>query len=372
MPTKPIADDIPTSRAWKEGRRIYVTSDYGSPLAGALYEAGGKWDRDARARWFGSSKLEIVLAVLCEHLPAEDEAAQAKADRRAIVEEIKARGHWVKIPKNMLPARTRAKDLGAVFDGDRAEWALPDRETALEVMKLVSDARRAQDQRRKASKEATAAVTDEDVIAASGRATVGEPITTRRELTGYAPMTRREVTDMFRVGSVHQMGPTNRYLILTLGRAEFLSEDDLEDMGYPGSKPRWVVELRVIQVKPTEQDLAANAERAALSTLAKELVDLFAALQDAPATPAGTQESWSNVTGQTISRDGIATGYRDGSLILDGDRVIYQHPGYYDEYRRHETATDDPEVVARVHAVIESGDRTISVDRHTYTIRSDA
>lgn len=130
----PAVEGVPYTRAWKDGRRIYVISGYKSKLSDALWAAGFSWDRDLKAHYVGTGKPG--LAKLEQVTPAIREA-EAAAQATA---ETKAAGHWVKIPlgPGMAEIREAAKKLGARFDGTRKEWALPTAETAAEVTALVA------------------------------------------------------------------------------------------------------------------------------------------------------------------------------------------------------------------------------------------
>jgi hypothetical protein len=76
---RPLADDIPTDRAWRTGRRIYIRCGYNSRTNTDLRDIGAKWDADVRALWVGSGKADHVLAILA-----------AATERAAAVEAVKA------------------------------------------------------------------------------------------------------------------------------------------------------------------------------------------------------------------------------------------------------------------------------------------
>lgn len=130
----PIADGVPLSRAWRDGRRIYIVSAKDSPLSNKLWELGAAWDRDMRAHYVGTgkpglAKLEQVLPLIRE---AEDRAARVQA--------VKDAGHWIAIPIGAKDIREHAKlHLGAIWGGDgRKEWALPTAQARDEVAAMIA------------------------------------------------------------------------------------------------------------------------------------------------------------------------------------------------------------------------------------------
>jgi hypothetical protein len=78
----PAVEGIPYTRAWKDGRRIYVISGCKPKLSDALWAAGFTWDRDLKAHYVGTgrpglAKLEQVLPAIREAEAAAQEAARA-------------------------------------------------------------------------------------------------------------------------------------------------------------------------------------------------------------------------------------------------------------------------------------------------------
>src|SRR5690606_37823695 len=102
---KPIADDIPTTRAWQEGRRIYVRCGYKTQLHQALRSLCAHWDSDQRARWVGVTKKTRVV-----------ELVRAHEQRITALEEVKQAGRWISIPYEAGEVRTKIKTLGGVWD----------------------------------------------------------------------------------------------------------------------------------------------------------------------------------------------------------------------------------------------------------------
>lgn len=122
-----VAADIPADRAWKTGRRVYVRSAKGSALSEALWGANATWDREHGAHYIGTGKLEALLPLIRE-----------AGGRAARVQDVKAAGLWIAIPIGAKDVREHAKGLGAVWDADRKEWALPTAEAREEVAAKVT------------------------------------------------------------------------------------------------------------------------------------------------------------------------------------------------------------------------------------------
>jgi hypothetical protein len=129
MDIKPIHPDISTEKAWLNGRRVYVTCGYNSLLNTQMRDLGAKWDREMGALYTGtqSGKLDKVIALVL-----------ADAQRAAVRDGVKGLGLWVSIPAGAADIRAEAKKLGAVFDGDRKEWAMPSAETQSAVEALIA------------------------------------------------------------------------------------------------------------------------------------------------------------------------------------------------------------------------------------------
>ncbi|WP_433662529.1 hypothetical protein ACQPW1_10445 [Nocardia sp. CA-128927] len=78
---KPVAEDIPVEKAWKEGRRVYVRAARYSKLEEEM-ETKGTWDGEVGANWIGTSKLDSVLPAIradLERLRAEMVADTGRA-----------------------------------------------------------------------------------------------------------------------------------------------------------------------------------------------------------------------------------------------------------------------------------------------------
>lgn len=125
---KPLTDDIPLSKAWRLGRRIYVRCGYKSALNGQLRALGAKWDREVRALWVGSGKADQVTPLV-----------RSGMDRVAQVEDTKAAGHAVKVPYDAAHIRGHAKELGGIWDRDAKAWALPTADAKATIERMISD-----------------------------------------------------------------------------------------------------------------------------------------------------------------------------------------------------------------------------------------
>lgn len=249
-----IAPHIPTERAWKAGRRVYVRSPYKSRLGDALYGIGAKWDRDEGALWVGSGKLAAVIPLIEEH---EERAAETRAVRDA--------GLFVKIPYEAAAVRTEAKRLGARWDKDRKMWAMPDGESLARAQVLVREFAEAAAPRKAAAKAARAADralrgrTPEEIIAASGRTVVpgAEKLSFSGELAGY--MKRAEAERHAPVpGDVEKVRGV-RYLVLE-GSVQFWDEDACADQ-MPHWEPGWKMFWTGIAVEPADGERAEDGDR---------------------------------------------------------------------------------------------------------------
>lgn len=324
---KPIHPDIPTDRAWQVSRRLYVRCGYQSQLNSELRELGAKWDGDVRALWVGSGKRDQVVA-----------AVQRTLTRVAEVDAVKAAGRWVAIPFDAADIRARAKEHGAIWDGDRKQWAMPSDDSYQEVSRLVGEYRTAQDAERAAAREAgkrsraayeaevqQAAAEDaearrERIVAQSGRTPIGDTtqyrvISTRR----MNKVTAREVAE-----------PNGTVITLKDGRRGVITGVDIWFTGdemassvcwHPEThdQAHWDFLYTVAIVEPTQAEVDADAKAAA-------------------------ERDTGAVRGGTLIRT------RDG-------HVVWQHPGYYDDYIPTEGESTDPGLLARVDAVLAAGTR---------------
>lgn len=347
-----IHPDIAEDRAWKAGRRIYVRAGYKSQLSDALYGIGAKWDRDERALWVGSGKLEQVVPLVL-----------AQAERAAEVVATKELGYWVKIPFDAEPVREAAKKLGARWDRDRKEWAMPSQDALDKVTALISQRNAAKAAAPKPA--AKPGLTEDDVIAASGRAVIGERSTASGKLDGRGKRAWAEQAKP-QPGEVRRLKDGRRLLVLS-STVDFMGEDAVEDT-MPGSEPGWYYSYRAVQVAPDAAEQAEDSERAELAADGEAIAAGFEAARTA-CQPAEVLEL-SPASGPAVAVL-MASGSDDGMVILiDGTTLLYQHRGYYDDYRRTQGTTASPEAVAAFRAILAGGTRSRTAGSRTYEVRA--
>jgi len=338
-----ISPDIPAEKAWKQGRRVYVRCGYKSRLNDQVRDLGGKWDRDEGALWVGSGKLAQVIPLVLA-------AAEVSAD----VQAVKDAGRWVKIPYDAAGIREQAKKLGAKWDGDRKEWAMPSDEALAEVQRLIAD----RDDARKAQPKAPArpdVPSEAEVIAASGRTLTGQRGTASGRLEGRGKRAWAEAQKP-QPGEVRKAAGRGRVLVLSC-TADFLSYDDIEDQS-PGQEPGWYYSYAFADVEPDAGEIAADQARAAETADGAEIAAALSAAREVmewkPEADAG-RDPVPAITGSIEVTSGAV---RDGTLYLLADgRVMWRHPGYYDDYRACEGITSAPGTVAAIRALIAAGPR---------------
>lgn len=377
MTTKPIHPDIPTTRAWQEGRRLYIRCARGSRLNTQLRDLGAHWDPEHRALWVGSGKRDAVVA-----------AVQATEARLAEVNAIKAANRWVAIPYDATDIRARAKDLGAVWGGDDSRvWYLPSDESYAEIAGLVNNlraqieakrqeeraARRARwDAEKQARRHTEALDADRDrerIIAATGRTPTGKTAELREIST--ARMNKHTARESARpLGSVVRLRD-GRYGLITGVKIWFTGEEMASSACWhpeTHDQPHWDFLYQVEIVAPTPAEQTKDERKAAEQADAATIHDL---MRDAPTlTGARAADRHTPIPGDqragTITLTTGTTGFPDGHLILTTDnRVVWQHPGYYDDYIPTEGTSADPGLVERVRAVLAAGPRTRTVHDQT-------
>jgi hypothetical protein len=356
--TTQIHPDIPLDRAWKAGRRIYVRSAYKSQLNADLRAIGATWDRDEECLWVGSGKLDAVIPLI-----------QAQAGRAAAVQAVKDAGHWIAIPFQAEHVRDQAKQLGARWDRDRKEWALPDAEALAAVQAALTawndqqaEARARSAAESRARKTETAGAARDRIVAASGRTVTGDPVQVTYRLEGRGRRAWAE-TCVPEAGTV--MDSSHGRLLVLSGSAEFRSEDALADQS-PHLEPGWRVIVSGVPVEPTADERAADQAaadaKADAAHLAAEFTSIAKACTD-PVTPA-------KLTGQQISKHTGSTGLAPPEYLAltDAGTVRYHHPGHYDDWRVAEGESADPDVIARFGNLLTAGARQASHDRSTYHV----
>lgn len=376
---KPISETIPTDRAWQEGRRIYVRCGYKSKLNNQMRQLGAHWDADQRALWVGSTKQPAVLDLLAE-----------AAERAERIEGVKALGLWVAIPRGMASVREQAKELGCLFDGDRKEWAAPTTEARAQVEALVAEQRAAKRaERQKAERELAEleaqiagspeqpaeAVAGQVLAERSGRVATGETVShrwvsTRRMRRGDAQAL------LHRVGEVIELAD-GRHGVVVEAQAWFTDDEMASSMCWhdqTADQAHWDLWHQVAVVEDTK---AEAEQRRARRERAEDAAELHALLEAAGRMGEDVQEGAPVValedqvgsvecrygTGHTRHRGGVLTLTRQG-------RVVFAHPGWYDDYRSTWWESADPVLVERARAALVAGARErVFVDQMEYVYR---
>lgn len=378
----PLTDTTPTTRAWKEGRRIYIRCGYNSRLNGDLRAIGAKWDPDALspaathtdrpgALWVGSGKAEQVIALI-----------EAADERAAAAEQVKAdateSGRWVTIPFEADQVRAQAKRIGARWDPARKQWAMPTDEALAAVDTAITKWREdvaaalAKAEARAVAREQRAAVLASEtmearvarLLAASGRTATGEEAEVRHVSTRRFNRRTAEASG-HQVGAIIRLADGRHGMVVKVD--VWFTDDTMASSTcwHPEThdEAHWDWRYKLMIVEPTADETAEAARRAAAAQELTDLDGLFTAMTKAPRTENGEQERWTQVSGPRISRFGGTTAYSDGHVVLDGDRLVYQHPGYYDDYRLSERASSDTELVAAFQRITEAGPRNVGCYR---------
>lgn len=360
----PIATDVPTTRAWrlKGGRSIYVHAGYQTQLDVALRELGAKWDSGQRALKIGAAKLEAVMPLLDE-----------QAARAAAVDAVKAEARYVTIPFEAEDIRADAKRLGGVWDRDRRQWAMPSDESLAEVNRALEQRRAAlAEERRRADALETAAADQaaaqhgEQIVRESGRTATGETDTLTEVSTGRMNKHPRPHQRARALGSVVRLADGRRGLITSV-KIWFTGEEWASSTCWHASthdQAHWDFRYTLAIVEATPEESAADREAEAEEADAAELA---AVMTEAAEGCTGVTDFTPAGGPQILLRYG-STAQDGGRIILDGDRAIYRHPGYYDDYLRTERIITDPALVARVRDLIERGPRTRQHKQDTFVV----
>jgi hypothetical protein len=357
-----IHPDIPEDRAWKYARRIYVRSAYRSKLSDDLYWIGAKWDPQEHCLWVGSGKLEQVIPLI-----------QANEERGTQAAEVKAAGLWAKIPYQASGIRDLAKSLGGKWDSTRKEWAMPTEAALGAVQEKIAEHSAAEKTRKagaRARKAAEAAVTDEEIIARSGRvlAGAGEKITAGGILEGYMKRPQAEASKPRR-GDVLRMKDGTRILILSAA-VSFWTQDDVDDQA-PHEEPGWRWGGTAVRVEPTPEEAARDEAREASRRDGETVAGVIQRLLGGVAG----EDAWAGVTrlseqdARRVPGDAAAGRVTGGSwtltLTADG-RVHYYHPGHYDAWLVTCWETADPRAADLMRAVLGPGSR--GAGQYTVTV----
>jgi hypothetical protein len=368
--TKPLAGDIPTEKAWRVGRRIYVRCGYQSKLNGQLRGIGAKWDGEVRALWVGSGKLDQVLPLV-----------RATAERAQQIERIKALGLWVKVPYDAEDIRAAAKNAGGVFDGELKLWAMPDDATYTAIGEQVRayneriqaqrNAERAEleaaKQRRLAEErdntEAARLAARDVLINRSGRRVIGEP----GWVDGYLhdsrgirrPQAERAAPQP---GDLRKLRDGRRGLVLSC-TVTFFSERDVDDDFAPGgtsAEVGWYYRYEYVPVEPTAQERSDDDREAAEKADLQELHAIILAVERGGDAAEWTRQ-WTGglQVAATITKDSPGgMSVHGGQIILTATgELFWQHPGWYDDWRSTERRIADPDLVTRIRAALAGGSR---------------
>lgn len=347
---KPLADDIPLSKAWKIGRRIYVRCGYKSQLNGQMRELGAKWDGQWRGLWTGTGKADQVIPLV-----------RAAVETAKESESIKESGRWVAIPYDAADIRARAKELGARWDRERKQWAMPTDEALAEISGAV-EAREAEvkaakakanEQRRREQAESRQERIDR-IITRSGRTVTGERGQAKGRLEGR--MRRNEAEQRKpQPGQVMRLADGRRVLVIE-STVTFLNQDMIADFA-PHEQPGWHYDFAWAEVEPTEAEQAEDAEKQAQASDEAEIKGLFAEASEAAL--AGERTDDQPVTmpeGATITRTAKHATHA-GRLVATEDEVWYHHPGHYDDWRSVVGRVENRALANRIRDLVARGDR---------------
>jgi hypothetical protein len=358
---EPLAADVPLAKAWRCAARIYVRCGERSKLGEHMNGLGARWDRDAKAVWVDARYVDTAV-----------KAIRDAAEREAFAVAVKAQDHWLEIPYDAEHVRDAAKKAGALFDGPTKRWAFPTEDALRRVEEArdvwiteTEEAGRlegvAAEEARQARFVEQAARRRVSVLDASGRNATGETVE------------HREVTTQFlnRAGAERAARPEGSVLRLRDGRRGlvvgvkvwFTNDEDASSVCWhpeTHDEAHWDFSYQVAVVEDTAEEKAADAEQAAQQADALAIHAVLDRAHELTGATAG--DRWSklpdDVVGQVEATSGVAAVVRGGTLTLTGDgRVVWQHPGWYDDYVRSEGVSSDPELAARVRAILAAGPR---------------
>jgi len=367
---KPIADDIPLDKAWKIGRRVYVRCGYMSSLNTQLREIGATWDRDVRALWVGTGKVETVLPLV-----------RAQVERVAAVN---ASNRWVTIPYDATDIRAAAKATGAIWDANRKQWAMTTDEAYTAITTQVQQWTDARDAARAAQREAERLAREElsaaDAVAAvdaakvremalithSGRTATTDRVSIRGRLHGRMYRDKAELAKP-QPGTVRKLGDGRRVLVLTC-TVEFFGQDDIDDgpgWPMPWENPGWYWTYEGVVVEPTTEESDEDAKRTAELADEKSIERLVHDIRAAADLSDGTAKV---PDGQTIEiTSGSVQPFWDGRITLTTDGLVWwEHPGYYDDWLSVIGQITDECIISRVRETIAAGSRI----RGRYEVRA--
>ena len=333
-------DNIPTSLAEISGRRLYVYCGYKSGLNTRMRELGAHWDAERKGLWVAASKRSLVLPLLREHL--------ATLER---VETVKRDGFPVVIPYAANAVRNRAKELGGIWDKENKHWVLPTSDAAEDIERLLAAW---SGQKRSAKPKAN----KEQIIAQCDRATTGKESTFSGRLDGYF----RKADALLRCpapGTIIRLSPDKEGVVLDSSIA-FYSEDDLQDTMPWEDRPGWYYNGTYAELVPTAAQIGDQEDREAVAAL------WVTCRQGAHGVTAWQQAT--PVIQAEMNTASLPTTLPERIAVTPDGTWLYQHPGFYDDYRRTEAVIDDPQILERLRTAIDRGPRTLKQGPWKYTI----
>jgi hypothetical protein len=374
---KQIHADIPTDRAWQVGRRIYIRCSKDSQLGQQLFEMHATWDPDVRARFVGTQRKALVIPLILEHL-----------ERIAAVDAVRAAGRWVSLPRGEGREEIHhlVKQLHGIYDGERKEWAMPSDEAFDQARAAIAEVTRrqgaAQAQQRQARAAQAAAeqavmaaeaITRKEarhrrLIAESGRVATGVTGTVN-SLRVPGRMNRAEAERRKpQPGDIRRLRGGRRVLVLE-SDIEFWSQDAIDDglvSGGTDAEVGWYANYRYVVVELTAQEAAADA---------RELAELADGQEICAVHELAKKTS---VRVQTPTRVGPAVATINARLLHETDTgtitvttagdIWFQSYLWLDEPIHHELHITDPDLAARVRAIVAGGSRSRVTSPHMYPV----
>lgn len=366
---KPVMDGVATDRAWQVGRRIYIRCGYNSRLNQDLIALGAKWDAEQRARWVGSSKKTQVVALL-----------EAQAERIAAIEAVKVLGLWLAIPFDATAVREAAKAAGAIWDEPRKQWAFRDEATLDQVTEQRDRWVTERDERHRVEEEtvrAAAAEADridleraaqaastrlQRILDESGRTLTGE--TTTHTVVSTRRMNKHTASELaHEIGTVITLSDGRRGIVT--GRKIWFTNQDMASSvcWHPQThdEAHWDFQYDVSIVTNTPDEDAKDARAAAELADAAEIHGTVEAARRI--TTPHVVDRWTPIpatdrAGSISIMLGTTGAVGGGQVILTRTgQVVWQHPGFYDDFVRTEGISDDPGLVGRVRAILAEGTR---------------
>ncbi|MGW5569660.1 hypothetical protein ACWEVD_00545 [Nocardia thailandica] len=388
---KQIHPDIAVTDAYQVGRRIYVPCHYESRLGTELREqAGANWDREVKMLWVGSTaeKKTLVAGLVA-----------AAVERKNRVAAIRKSPLAVQIPFERADLRERVKarkDEGIIYDGETRCWYfdpvlehffteiwdevnayLREKRVAAEREKAArAEADRAA---RRAAREAEAAAAAKRleertarVVAESGRTATGKTAQLTHVHTDY--MNRADAqARALSIGTLVTLSDGCRGLVVDVEVWFSDSEMASSTCWHPETHDtaHWDVRHTVALVEPTEQELAADAEAAAIAADAAALHRLHSeAVGMRLDATSESGQGWPadlDLVAEIRQRYGLPTIHDGGKVVATRDGRVLLHPGWHDDYIATHQVLTDPDYLERFHAAIAAGPRTRSiVDQMSY------